>query len=171
MDCSPPGSSLHGILQARTLEWIAMPSTRGSSWPGIEPTSPASPALAGRFFTIEPSGNLLVYKTHNPYYITDFKGPWVRKSVQMFLNSVIILSADATFPYSISGYRSLPQYVKTSVHIPWHKNSVKNGSMTQAESIKSFSSIFYLQLVGKSPLSLLVQTLTVSVWNLSLFSH
>ena len=33
MDCSPPGASLHGILQARTLEWVVMPSSRGSSQP------------------------------------------------------------------------------------------------------------------------------------------
>ena len=33
VDCSPPGSSVHGILQARPLEWVAMPSSRGSSWP------------------------------------------------------------------------------------------------------------------------------------------
>ena len=32
-DCSPPGSSVHGILQARMLEWVAMPSSRGSSRP------------------------------------------------------------------------------------------------------------------------------------------
>ena len=31
MDCSPPGSCVHGILQARTLEWVAMPSSRESS--------------------------------------------------------------------------------------------------------------------------------------------
>ena len=31
MDYSPPGSSVHGILQARTLEWAAMPFSRGSS--------------------------------------------------------------------------------------------------------------------------------------------
>ena len=31
MDCSPPGSSVHGILQARIMEWVAMPSSRGSS--------------------------------------------------------------------------------------------------------------------------------------------
>ena len=31
MDCSPPGSSAHGILQARILEWVSMPSSRGSS--------------------------------------------------------------------------------------------------------------------------------------------
>ena len=33
VDCSPPGSSVHGILQARALEWVAMPSSRRSSPP------------------------------------------------------------------------------------------------------------------------------------------
>ena len=33
MDCSPPGSSVHGILQARILEWVAVPSFRKYSWP------------------------------------------------------------------------------------------------------------------------------------------
>ena len=33
MDCSLPGSSLHGILQARVLEWVAIAFSRGSSWP------------------------------------------------------------------------------------------------------------------------------------------
>ena len=33
MDCSPPGSSVHGILQARLLEWVAIPFCRGSSPP------------------------------------------------------------------------------------------------------------------------------------------
>ena len=33
MDCSPPGSSVHGILQARILEWVAMPFSRESSQP------------------------------------------------------------------------------------------------------------------------------------------
>ena len=35
MDCRPPGSSVHGILQARILEWVAMPSSRGLGNPGI----------------------------------------------------------------------------------------------------------------------------------------
>ena len=49
MDCSLPGSSVHGILQARILEWIA---TSGDlSDPGIEPVSLISSALTGRFFT------------------------------------------------------------------------------------------------------------------------
>ena len=33
MDCSLPGSSVHGILQAGVLEWVAMPSSRGSCLP------------------------------------------------------------------------------------------------------------------------------------------
>ena len=33
MDCSPPGSSVHGILQARVLEWVAISFSRGPSWP------------------------------------------------------------------------------------------------------------------------------------------
>ena len=37
MDHSPPGSSVHGILQAGILEWVATPSSRGFPDPGIEP--------------------------------------------------------------------------------------------------------------------------------------
>ena len=48
--CSLPGSSGHGILQARILEWVAMPSSRGSLDLGIEPACLMSPALAGEFF-------------------------------------------------------------------------------------------------------------------------
>ena len=51
MGCSPPGSPVHGILQARILEWIAVSSSRGSSWPRNELASLRSPALAGGFFT------------------------------------------------------------------------------------------------------------------------
>ena len=41
MDCSPPGSSVHGILKARILEWVAICFSRASPDPGIEPRSPA----------------------------------------------------------------------------------------------------------------------------------
>ena len=34
MECSPPGASVHGIVQARILEWVTMSSSRGSSQPG-----------------------------------------------------------------------------------------------------------------------------------------
>ena len=50
-DYSLPGSSVCGILQARTLEWVAMPSPEDLPDAGTEPTSPA---LASGFFIIEP---------------------------------------------------------------------------------------------------------------------
>ena len=57
---SPPGSSVHGISQTRILERVAISFSRGSSRSRIEPKSPASPAMAGRFFTTASPG-----KTHN----------------------------------------------------------------------------------------------------------
>ena len=53
MDCCLPGSSVHGILQARKLKWIAMPSSRGSSLLKDPTHGPLRPwqALAGGFFT------------------------------------------------------------------------------------------------------------------------
>ena len=41
MDCGPPGSSVHGILQARILEWVTIPFSRDLSDPEIELRSPA----------------------------------------------------------------------------------------------------------------------------------
>ena len=55
-DCSPPGSSVHGIFQTRILSGLPFPSPGDLPDPGITPVSPASPLLAGRFFTPEPPG-------------------------------------------------------------------------------------------------------------------
>ena len=49
IDCSPPGSSVHGISQGRMLEWVAVSSSRGSSWPR-DWTWVSH--IAGGFFTI-----------------------------------------------------------------------------------------------------------------------
>ena len=51
MDCSPPVSSIHGIVQARILEWVAMPYARRSSDSGIKPASLMFSELGGGFFT------------------------------------------------------------------------------------------------------------------------
>ena len=56
MDCSLPGSSVHGILQARTLEWVAMPSSRGSSRPRDQIHVSCSSYVADGPFTAEPLG-------------------------------------------------------------------------------------------------------------------
>ena len=49
MDCSPPGSSIHGIFQTRILEWVAISFSRGSSQP--RDRTPVS-CIEARFFTI-----------------------------------------------------------------------------------------------------------------------
>ena len=55
MDCSLPGLSIHGIFQARVLEWVAISFSRGSSDPGIKPRSPSLQADA---LPSEPPGAL-----------------------------------------------------------------------------------------------------------------
>ena len=49
LDCSPTCSSVHGILQARILEWVAISFSRGSSWPRDQTWVSC---IAGRFFTV-----------------------------------------------------------------------------------------------------------------------
>ena len=45
IDCSPRGSSVHGMLQARILEWVSMPFSKDLSNPGIELAFPGAPTL------------------------------------------------------------------------------------------------------------------------------
>ena len=56
MDCSSPGSSVHGILQARILEWIAMLSSRESSQPRDWTWVSCVSCIAGGFLTTKPPG-------------------------------------------------------------------------------------------------------------------
>ena len=55
VDCSPPDSSVHAILQARTLVWVAIPSSGDLPDPGIKP---GSPALQAESLLSEPPGKL-----------------------------------------------------------------------------------------------------------------
>ena len=63
MDCSPPGSSVHGILQARILEWVALSFSRGSSWPRDRTHVSCVSWIASKFFTTKPSGKPLALLT------------------------------------------------------------------------------------------------------------
>ena len=69
MDCNPPGSSVHGILQARILEWVAIPSSRGYSQPRDQ--TPVS-CIAGRFFITEIPGKRLEWSKQE-YMMQGFK--------------------------------------------------------------------------------------------------
>ena len=56
MDSGPPGSSVHGIFQARILEWVVVPFSRDLPNPGIDPLSLMSPALQMGPLPIVPPG-------------------------------------------------------------------------------------------------------------------
>ena len=60
LEYNSPVSSVHGIYQARILEWVAISFSRGSSHPCIKPTYPS---LAGKFITAEPQGKPLFHLT------------------------------------------------------------------------------------------------------------
>ena len=66
-DCSLPGSSVHGISQARTLEWGAISFFRDLPHSGAEP---ASPTLTSKSFTTEPPGSQHTYIHINTYICT-----------------------------------------------------------------------------------------------------
>ena len=67
LDCSPPGSSVHEVFQARVLEWAAISFSRGSPNPGTEPASPMSPALQADSLPSEPSGKPFTMYTNDVY--------------------------------------------------------------------------------------------------------
>ena len=68
MDCSPPGSSVRGALQARILGGLPFPPPGDLPDPWIEPVSPVAPTVAGRFFPTELPGKPknILYLLWNP---------------------------------------------------------------------------------------------------------
>ena len=80
MDCSPPGSSAHGILQARIiLQWVAISFSRGSSQPRDWTRDSCVSFIASRYFTtdspgkpINPHSNLLMVRTLKVYSLSKF---------------------------------------------------------------------------------------------------
>ena len=75
LGCSPPGYLVHGIFQARILEWVAIPSPGDLPDPGVKPVSPVTPALQVYCLPAEPQGKphthtLTHSLTHSLYWLT-----------------------------------------------------------------------------------------------------
>ena len=83
MDCSSPGSSIHGILQARILEWVAISFSRGSSWPRDRTQVSC---IAGRFFTDWDKGSPL--SCTSSLYILEIKSLSIALFANIFSQSV-----------------------------------------------------------------------------------
>ena len=92
MDCSPPGSSVHEILQARIPEWVAIPYSRGSSQP--RDWTQVS-LVAGRFFTI--------WATRESFQFMIFSGPVLLKCPPVYSLS-FFSSPHNQFPIEQSGW-------------------------------------------------------------------
>ena len=85
MDCSSPGSSVHGIFQARILEWVAIPFSRGSfrflhwqadSLPLSHQGSPTKHIVSLKFLSLSLSFHLLPLHTHTHTHTHPINQPW-----------------------------------------------------------------------------------------------
>ena len=72
---SLPDSSVHGISQARILEWVTISSSRGSSWPRDRTPVSCVSCIAGRFFTAEPPGKITCGQTGPQFQLLGFLAP------------------------------------------------------------------------------------------------
>ena len=85
MDCSPPGSSVHGTLQARILEWVAIPFSSETSPPrGWTQVS----CITGRFFTVWATGkaNIIILNVNllNPLIKRHRMTEWIKNKTQLY---------------------------------------------------------------------------------------
>ena len=79
MDYSPPGSSVHGDPPDKMLEWVAMPSFRGSPQPREQNWVSCNSCIESGSFTTEPLGKLLLYTW-------PCKSPWAQHSSRFVLH-------------------------------------------------------------------------------------
>ena len=101
MDCSPPGSSVHGISQARILELVTNSFSRGSA----QPRDQTHICLAGRFFTTKPSGKPKISFTPKKKKVYT---P-IRKSLVEFSCESICSFVGSFYPYPTRKYTIIEQ--------------------------------------------------------------
>ena len=96
MGCSPPGSSVRGILQTGILEWVEWDPGVGHRFysrdlpdPGIEPTSLASGALAGRFFI---AVNINIFINRYDFKAYNSRRPWIWEQREELSSGVLVNS-------------------------------------------------------------------------------
>ena len=109
MDCSPPGFSVHGIIQARILEWVAISSPKVFSRPRDRTCISASSALAGGFFTTATSGKPLESGRNTQDQVHKPSAPWAsEQAVCSHLTRLVswdtrkMISPHDPWPYHLS---------------------------------------------------------------------
>ena len=110
MNCSLPGSSIHGIFQARILEWAAISFSRGSSqprdWTWVS-------RIAGRCFTI----------WANQRSLTSICGwlQWDKKGITAIIPKILLVNQNFTYTYSGAKNRGLTDLPKDTFQYDSHK--------------------------------------------------
>ena len=143
MDYSLPGSSVHGILQARILEWVAISSSTGFS----QPMFPASPALTCIFFTTVPPDVLgaALYPSrldedYNPIFP---ESPLCRKQIIGLLNFTIFEPiSQQNFPSILCLYPIISVSLDNSNNslfpsLRWWNSSVQFSLSVMSDSLRS----------------------------------
>ena len=92
VDCSPPGSFVHGISQTRMLDWVVIFSCSGSSWPRDRT---CISYIAGKYFTAEPAGESPKASLNQGPVMT--KSP-VWKRTSSFPKPVVLLRGPPFYP-------------------------------------------------------------------------
>ena len=110
MDCSPPGSSVYGISQARILEWLPFPTPGDLPKAGIETASPVSPVLAGGYFTTMLPGKP-ISSVQSLSHVRLFATPWTAWETHI---CVSIYSFFKFFSEKRWSHYRLSQYVEYS---------------------------------------------------------
>ena len=112
MDCSPSGSSVHGILQTRILEWVASPSPGDLPDPRTKPASLMPLALAGGFFTTSTTCEAPITQQ---YLLNEFfKFSYFIKAKYFFIADLNFLTFtwDISFPLSSGSNLYLPTLLR-----------------------------------------------------------
>ena len=117
MNCSPPGSSVPGLLLVRILEWVAVPFPSGSFWPRDQTQVSC---LAGRFFTIWATREALLDTYHSSDSLCIFRvlKYLLYREKQLLINVIKVLKLELVFiKYVQNKYAKLLQSCPTV--IPW----------------------------------------------------
>ena len=147
IDCSPPGSSVHGVLQARTLEWVAIPFSRGSSWPRDQTQVSCT---AGRFLTLwstrKAQGTLHTVKE------LGFNGGGAHIQTPLLLKEMMLMGTLALAMAGVleanlcfSNYKQQPIYLESQKWPEWWnppRGPVSRVALTEPCKVSWFQSSF-----------------------------
>ena len=124
MDCSPPGSSVCGILLASILEWVAMPSSNESSLPRNQTRVPWVGHIVSRLFTAEPLRKPWKYEC-----ISSFAGRILSNLWIQYFSYLEFIQERYTFTHSTTSSPKELGSAQYATGDQWRNNSRKNERM------------------------------------------